>query len=222
MSLGTRRLHADSIVVLGSFNPSIFQPAWFAAQGLMTAGEAEDVRIEVIHREIAAFSAEYWDLQCTTDSFSLVSDRAPAAELLRDLTAGIFTLLAHTPLRAVGLNRIEHWEMADENAWDLLGLRLVPPKNWNLLKLPGLRSLTVEGQRPDDYVGYIWVKVEPSARIGHGVFIEVNDHFVLTSPNDVGDAEGVDRASKLVDVLSTEWSNSRDRAKVIINGVINA
>jgi hypothetical protein len=32
-------------VVLGSFNPAIFQPAWFAKQGLLSAEEANGAEI---------------------------------------------------------------------------------------------------------------------------------------------------------------------------------
>jgi hypothetical protein len=220
MSPRARRLFSDSIVVLGSFNPSIFQPAWFSAQHLITSGEAEGANIQVIHSEIAAFNTEYWNLQCTTDRFAVGSDRAPAPEIIRDLVVGIFTLLVHTPVRAVGLNRTEHWEMEDEHSWDSFGDRLVPRNNWNsFLTNPGMRSLTVEGQRPDDYEGYIWVKVEPSTQVGHGVFIDVNDHYVVPSTENKG-TQTMDGADKLVELISAEWANSRDRAQEIIRGLL--
>jgi hypothetical protein len=33
---------------LWSFNPQIFQPAWFAAEGLIRKGEAEAAKIEIV------------------------------------------------------------------------------------------------------------------------------------------------------------------------------
>jgi hypothetical protein len=188
----------------------------------MTTGEAEDASIKVIHTEIAAFSTEYWDLQCTTNRFALSSDRAPAMEIIRDLTVGIFTLLAYTPVQAVGLNRAEHWEMESESALDSLGDRLVPRDNWkSLLMKPGMRTLTVQGERPDERDGYIWVRVEPSAEIGHGVFIDINDHYGLPSATEEESAETIDSARRLVELISTEWSRSRERAQEIIGGLIN-
>jgi hypothetical protein len=215
MSPAVRKISGSAIVVVGSFNPSIFQPAWFAAEGLITRGEAEDAEIKLIHKELTSFGTEYWDLECTTDRFAVASDRAPALEILRDLTVGVFTLLSHTPTHAVGLNRSEHWELENEAAVHSLGYRLVPRENWTTLEQPAMQTLTVQGNRPDDYDGYIRVRIEPSAKFSNGVYVDVNDHFEFASPKDV---EG---ASKLVKLLSAEWDNSRDRASSIIEGVLN-
>jgi hypothetical protein len=216
MSPAVRKISGSAIVVLGSFNPSIFQPAWFAAEGLITSGEAEAAEIRIVHRELTVFGTEYWDLECTTDRFVVASDRSPTTEILRDLAVGVFTLLTHTPMHAVGLNHSEHWELGNEDAVHALGFRLVPRENWtSVLEQPAMQTLTVQGNRPDDFQGYIRVRIEPSIQVHNGVFLDVNDHLEFASPKDV---EG---ANKLVKILSTEWNNSRDRASAIIEGVLN-
>ena len=54
-----------SIVLLGDFNPKIFQPAWFAAQELIRKEEAESAEIEVIHPEVVVFSLDWLRIQVT-------------------------------------------------------------------------------------------------------------------------------------------------------------
>jgi hypothetical protein len=44
------------IVLVGSFNPRIFQPAWFAAENLIREEEEQAAKIELIHRQVAIFS----------------------------------------------------------------------------------------------------------------------------------------------------------------------
>jgi hypothetical protein len=47
-----------SIVLIGNFNPTIFQPSWLARHGLITDGAAQSAAIAVIHPDITAFSIE--------------------------------------------------------------------------------------------------------------------------------------------------------------------
>jgi hypothetical protein len=218
MSPRVLKLSGSAIVVLGSFNPSILQPAWFSSQKLITTGEATDAEVQVVHKDITAFGTEYWDLECTADRLVIGSDRAPAVEILRDLAIGIFTLLSHTPVHAVGLNRSEHWDIESADALNSLGYRLVPKENWTaILETPAMQTLTVQGARPDDYEGYIRVKVEPSVRVENGVYLEINDHYQLVPPNETG----VEAAGKLIGLLSSNWKSSRERAQRIIEGVLD-
>jgi hypothetical protein len=64
-------LEGASIVVLGSFNPRIFQPLWLSANNLIRPEEADAAKIEIIHREISIFSTEWFNLQVTDGSFSV-------------------------------------------------------------------------------------------------------------------------------------------------------
>jgi hypothetical protein len=51
------KVHEDlvSIVLVGNFNPAIFQPAWLAAKGLIRESEASAAVVEVIHPELAQY-----------------------------------------------------------------------------------------------------------------------------------------------------------------------
>lgn len=210
-----REIVGTNIVLLGSFNPSIFQPAWFAREGLLPAGEADNAELGVIHPEFVSFSAGWLELQVTQSQFVARTAQDPL-EALRDLVVGAFTLLRFTPVTKMGINRDVHIRMQDETSWHAVGHTLVPPSNWPFLSRPGLRTLTVEGMRPDEHGGYVRIKVEPSNLVQPGVYIQVNDHFHW----DV--ATGESALEEALAVLKNEWMESIDRADMFTDEVVKA
>ena len=48
-----------SIVLVGSFNPRIFRPDWFARTGLVTEAEAGAANVEIIHPEITLLRMDW-------------------------------------------------------------------------------------------------------------------------------------------------------------------
>jgi hypothetical protein len=100
--------------------------------------------------------------------------------------------------------------MSSEGEWHALGHKLTPKKIWNnILKKPGMRSISVQGQRPDDYKGYILVRVEPSRKIHPGVFIHVNDHY------EVHDSETELGCTEIMNILINSWEASIARSEKI-------
>ncbi len=133
--------------------------------------------------------------------------------MLQDLVLGVFSMLRHTPVTLMGINRDVHFRMDSPDAWHELGHRLVPPDNWSsFLNKPGMRAVVIQGLRPDDRAGNIFIRVEPSVRVHPGVYIQQNDHFEL------GDAS--DDASLALDTLKREWSASLDRAEEVFRQVL--
>ena len=86
--------------------------------------------------------------------------------------------------------------------------RSTGPKDiWNTcIKKPGMASLTIRGERPDDYTGALTVRVEPSARIQPGVYVTVNDHYELES------AQPSHGAAPILDILDAAWASSLARS----------
>lgn len=161
-SLTKLEIEGVGIVLVGSFNPKIFQPAWFAAENLIRKEEAQAANIELIHPQVARFSLDWLQLQVTEEQFSATTTQSSFYEPLRDLVLGTFRLLRHTPVRMMGLNRDSHFRMPTEEAWHAFGHRLTPKEPWaGVLKEPGMRSLTMEGLRPDGFQGYIRVRLSP-------------------------------------------------------------
>jgi hypothetical protein len=210
MSQPKLEIEGVGIVLVGSFNPQIFQPAWFAAEGLIPKEEEEIAKIELIHREIASFSTDWLHLQVTTDRFSATTTQSSFYEPLRDLVLGTFRLLRHTPILQMGINRDAHFRMASEEAWHAFGYKVAPKEPWaGILKEPGMRSLTIEGQRSDQLRGYIRVRVEPSVRVHPGVFLNVNDHY---EAQNMETGRGCD---EVIDILDREWRTSLERSSKI-------
>lgn len=211
------KLVGASIVLRGAFNPPIFQPAWFASEGLISAEESQDATKEVlVHREFVSFVSDSFDLQVTSDQFQVGTSRAPSFSVLRDVVVGTFTLLSHTPVKALGVNRFAHYLMPSEDDWHKLGQRLAPPSNWEgFLKKPGMASITILAKRPDDRYGSISITVEPSAKHHPGVYVAVNDHFAIS--------ETLESSScpKMLEVLKSSWDACLARADGLINHVLD-
>ncbi len=194
-------LEGTSLVLIGSFNPRIFQPSWFVRNGLLPES-AEEANVEIITNEVCAFDADWFRLDVLSDRLSVASTATPSPESLRDLLLGALTILRHTPVARLGLNTHSHHRLSSADAWHAFG-HMIAPKTllWDpILHEPGTRSLVIEGRRPDDNIGAVRVKVEPSQQFENSIFLETNDEYIS--------AEAVS-AEWAIHILNTEWENSR-------------
>lgn len=209
----TPEIQGMSIVLVGSFNPKIFHPAWFAAQSLIRETEAEQANIQVITPAIAQFDLDWMRLQVVQERFIVETVQEPYYEILRDLVIGTFKLLSHTPIVMLGINTHQHFRMRSEEEWHALGNALAPKeKFWTpVLKKPGMKNLTIQGQRPDEYQGHIQVTVEPSTKIKPGTHIFINDHY------EVKDESG---CKAITDILNATWVESKRRAEELITYLV--
>ncbi len=216
--LPTPELSGLSIIVVGAFNPAILQPSWLAAKQLLRPEEAEAAEVEVITREIASFSTDWLDLAITLDRLQISTTSAPSYDLVRDLVVGIFTFLPETPVKAMGINRNSHYRVNTEETWHAFGDKLAPKDVWNaVLEKAGMRSLIMQGVRPDGRQGNIIVQVEPSLRLaeegGFGVYIAINDHYQLDATDETTGAD-------MKEVLEGVWTESVARAETIIDRLL--
>ena len=117
-----------SIVLVGNFNPKIFQPAWFAAQGLLSQQEAEEVKIEIIHSSVVIFSTNtnWMRIEVTDERFIVKTSQEPYDVVIRDLVLGTFDLLRYTPIMQMGINREMHFQLSSEKNWHKAGHLLAP------------------------------------------------------------------------------------------------
>src|SRR5215210_620637 len=99
-----RQIQSIAIVILGNFNPAIFHPTWFSDNNLIREQEAEAANLEIIHPEVAQFSTEWFQFQCTRNRLQVGTLQEAYYEALRDLVSGTLELLSHTPLTALGVN----------------------------------------------------------------------------------------------------------------------
>ncbi len=196
-----------TIVILGSFNPSIFQPRWMAKEGLIPNSEGESAQIDVLQQEFSGINFGTYQLVVTLDRFQLSTQHVPFYPVIRDLAIGIFRLLRHTPLTKLGINSEEHYQLKDSAEWHRFG-HLVAPKEgiWDTLLLqPGMRSLTIEGLRPGDSGNGV-------ARLTVAPVGDESMHTVAIGLNDEFQAQPAAReplvADDIVTLLETNWELS--------------
>ena len=194
-------LQGASVVALGSFNPAILHPLWFSAHGLLPAAEAENAQVDVIHKEVAVFSAEWFSLQVVADRFALETKDPTKYLPLRDLAVGTFKLLEHTPIHAFGLNTTQHFRMESEEQWHAFGDYYAPKDSWSaLLEHPGMRCLIIEGKRKQCDADRVQIKIEPSQGMPQSIFIHVNEHY---GPR--GEPASKNRMADFIHTLGSSW-----------------
>lgn len=206
-----------TIVMNGSFNPSIFHPVWFEKNGLIPSTETENAQIDTISNDIAIFTMSWVRIEVIAERFIAKTTDESKFGPLRDLVLGTFRLLEFTPCYQLGLNRTIHFKFPNEDSWHAVGHALAPKKHWEkYLNHPGMKTLTIEAKRPDDYDGTINITVRPVLTHPLPVRewiaeVSVNDHY------DLGENETVVKACSIID---SQWSNSFTKAIDIANGII--
>jgi hypothetical protein len=203
-----------SLVLVGSFNASIFQPEWFARQGLLSQSEVDTAKITIVHPEICQFETETLTIQVTKERFIASSKQDASPAPLRDLVLGTFFILEHTPITAMGINRLMHFRMESDEKWHQLGDKLAPKEGWKdvLEGRPGMRSLLITAERLQPVKSTVNAKVEPSTRIHPGAYFEINEHFPGAE---------VDSAKSLLDVLREHWEGAQIYGSTIANHILD-
>lgn len=184
--MATPRCEADhiNIVLIGNFNPSILQPRWMAAVGLVGEKEAEGANITVIAPDASVFELPDWvGIQTTPDRFQAMGPFGHALKI-RDLVAGLFTVLEHTPVTQLGINRAMHFRLPDVATRDALGRKFAPPEVWpHEFGTAKVASLRMQGSRPNSAAAWAAMTVEPSVKIPDvGVFLAVHEHYDIDGP----------------------------------------
>jgi hypothetical protein len=213
-----------SIVALGNFNPTIFQPRWFAAHSLIREEEADAAKIEIIHRDAAIFNAGWFSLQVTEGNFTILTQDPTKPLPFRDLAMGTFKLLEHTPLTAFGFNRFGHCRASSEESWHAFGHHYAPKESWTpVLKNPGLLKLELEGKREncDDRI-QIRIESSPANLIIMGIMIAVNQHRDITKNSQGVETTTQERNKAFLSGLQNDWDGFLQYAKEARNHLLTA
>jgi hypothetical protein len=200
------KANGSALVFLGSFNPAIFQPAWFMRHDLIP-DEEDGAEVEVVSQQITSFGTDWLRVIVQPEKCELhASDEAPSFKALHDLAVGIFALLPHTPVTAFGINRSVHFQMESEEAYTGLGFKLFNTEPWDgVLSDTRMRTLQVE-DRPDGPEGNVVmsVTVQPSAVFKRSIFVATNDHYSI----DPDAADSVGAMDKLDEVFDASLQHS--------------
>jgi hypothetical protein len=201
-----------SVVFLGSFNPVIFQPAWFMRHRLIPDDE-ESIEMEAVAQPVAAWSQPPLRVVVQPEKCEFTaSDEVASFATLNDLAQGVFSLLSHVPLTAFGVNRFVHFQMESEDAWHDLGFSLFRPDPWaGVLDDARMRTVQVQSRRPNNEDGAMIVTVQPSAQFTNAVFVATNDHYDIN-------AKAAD-ADEALTRLAEVFEQSLERSDEIIERV---
>ena len=183
-----------------------------AAEGLIGQREADDAVIDLLETGFCGVNFGNYQLLVTLDRFQLSTHHEPYFNVIRDLAVGLFRTLRHSPLTKLGINSDEHYQLKDAAQWHRFGHLLAPKVGiWDsVLSNPGMRSLTVEGCRPDtDKNGICKISVVPvGGENQHTVGIGLNDEYTGES------------SAEIVDRLLERWSHSEDLFRTIVNHLL--
>jgi hypothetical protein len=217
------QINGASIVLKGSFNPTIFQPQWFVRQNLLPTEEGEKAEVKVITPQVTEFHTERFIIQATMDSFGAVAKPDTNPSPLRDLVAGTFYVLEHTPLKALGLNRDMHFALPSEEVWNRVGDKLVPKAVWEgvLKGHVGMRALLIQAEVPGfpdikQEGSRLSVRVEPSNPVKYGVFIQSNEHFEVPKDTTKSDA-----SDYLMERIRTRWEGAYNYAAEVADYILD-
>src|SRR5260221_1037799 len=92
------------VVLLGSFNPKIFHPAWFRRYDLINEADLEDATVRIVTNDVSDIEMRGIHLICLKDRMSLGSGDPSRYDMIRDWLLEILRLIPHMPLTALGIN----------------------------------------------------------------------------------------------------------------------
>ena len=226
----TAEIFTSAIVAVGDFNPAIFSPDWLERNRLIGKDDADTVREGgqgkslLVSHQVAVFETKWFALQVLENQFSLTSKDA-LSPAFKDLAVGIFQLVPHTPVTAVGLNFLGHYKLASEADYHRVGDVLAPKDIWKALypdDMPGLADLTIRIQHgirgePLKTKDEKRIAIQPSDKIRFGAFLSYNDHHDVSS----SDEDKLSPAERAANVIDSEWESSWQDAVRVFDGVLS-
>jgi hypothetical protein len=181
-----------AIVVVGNFNPAIFQTTWFRSYKIIPEQEIdycekhrtlrpeESTKTSVVISPIttpfeASLVFESLHLVVTPDKYEMITRRNKFnPELLKTATTKVFHLLTHTPVTSCGFNFLTHWKLSKSGREILRERFLSSSSNVNIVVG---EEFSIEGglkfHRNDALVS---MRVEESNMLPDGISIGFNFH----------------------------------------------
>lgn len=214
-----------SAVLIGDFNPAIFNPDWLLRNDLVGKVAAEQAEVDVIHAELAQFRVGDFDLIVSRQRLQVTMRTAPFIRV-SDFTLKLFReVLPHTPVRQFGLNRSVHFRVGSEETRNKIGRLLAPLEPWGawgddigkgegdlrggMASLSMQEVICVDGIRRK-----ITATVQPSSSVqkAFGIFVGLNDHHEFES-------EKITTKS-VIDIFDSSFDKSLAHSEYVIDCVM--
>lgn len=199
-------LKLTTVVVLGNFNPAIFQPEWFLKHDLLPRDEVEAATRAgsgpvplIVTNNLCQVPFRSTRLQVSNERWELSTERPDWSQDLGGIVSSVFAQLRETPVRTVGFNVIEHRPPHGSPADDVIA-------SW--VPLAPLGTLVGANPRLGAKVRSDWadframVQFEPSEIRPGGLFVSQNFEAAVES------------TAELARILG-RWHDVLVRAKVV-------
>lgn len=202
-----------SIVMLGNFNPTIFQPYWFSSKGLIRENESSNAKIQVIHSSVVQFELDWVSFLITKDKFQAITTRESYFELVKDLVISTFKILSETPIDALGINHTYNFTLKNQKNYTKFGEWLGNLSLWQE-SVPEAKLLTLEifhEKKENGELGSQKIRITPSdlPNLNFGVAIDFNEHIQLKP--------SANSNKELLLMLEKNWKPSSIESKKVIS-----
>lgn len=215
----------SSIVLIGSFNPSIFHPEWFIRHNIVDPWpyEANQSQSLATIKDLAQFDfKDHKKLQVMLNKFTLRTYRESEFLTLKDIVSETFLLLNETPVKQMGLNRVKVIQIQNKDLWSSFGKAFATHSPWlssapYISELPaekqmelGLMNLTMQLPRNDELAGYIQATIKAENLQARTLSILINSHIEIED----------NLATTAIDHLEDKWEETMHLSNGIIDRLI--
>ena len=220
-------LSSCSIILLGRFDPLVFQPYWLIAKGIESEANAPAKGKFIIVPQLAHYLFDTREYRVEPESFRVSTTEAPWVKILEASTSIFGQHFKNIEISRFGVNISVHFKLADVASRTKLFRKLAPIKPWGEygqameIEDPkiagGLVSLgMVKKSIFDGYSLDTVVKTETSVMAPEtGVYMEVSCNHVL---HNLPAGHGSEQAIQL---LGQRFNKSTEEAVRIIDHIMS-
>jgi hypothetical protein len=187
---------AVAIVLLGEFNPLMFQPNWFGINDIISQSEIDAIISNranpcIIAPNLTLFNTLQLQIQIQETSFNVTGIKE-SFSMVKDVVKKTFERLGAMKITAMGINTSAHYKMPSLSKYQEFGDRLSPKGIWSDFlgknvsgddRTGGLTRMQMQNQK-EDQSGFFNVIVERSARFFPGIYMNCNDHYQFDENTD--------------------------------------
>jgi len=185
-----------SVVLIGAFNPFMFQPNWFSANDIISQSEIDAMLSNkttpfIFATNLTIFNTAQLHIHVQEDRFTVTGIKESFC-MVKDVVKKTFERLGAMVITAMGINTSAHFKMPNLSKYHEFGDRLSPKGIWKDFlgdnvsgddRTGGLISMQMMNQK-EDKSGSFNIIVERSVRIFPGIFINCNDHYQFDENTD--------------------------------------
>lgn len=191
-----------SIVLIGEFNPAMFQPEWFSRNNIIAPEEIDVIRNElsqsslIVTPQLTIFKTSQLNIKIEQKRFEVVAEKEPLISIV-DFVSKTFNDLSSFAIKAFGFNYSAHYKIIDMETYQRIADNLAPKSYWKTLlgdeitgvnRKSGLTAIQMRKAK-EDQTGYYTVILQPSVFVTPGIFMSCNDH--MEKKDEVNSAENV-------------------------------